>query len=277
MLRFRFGKRFGKRGRGAAQQRARPAPTVEALEERRLMSTAPPATLLVPAYFYPTPGGDWGRMSAAARSVPVTAILNPDSGPGKKADPTYVAAVNDLHSNGGRVVGYVHTSYGRRTLAAVKNEMIRYKKFYHLDGFFIDEMATDPHHVVYYHALYNYVRLLSRGPYQVIGNPGTNTQERYLTAPAADVLVDFENDQGDYPGFSPSPWVGSYGSQHFGNIVGQAANDQVMSNDLLLARQRNAGYVYVTDQDIADYSNSYNRLPTFWDQEVATVRAEDGL
>ncbi len=43
--------------------------------------------VLVPSYFYPGTGGPggvgdgWAAMAAAASQIPVTAILNPDSGP----------------------------------------------------------------------------------------------------------------------------------------------------------------------------------------------------
>src|SRR5215472_2688384 len=39
--------------------------------------------VLVPAYFYPSfLGSDWDRMDTAAGKIPLTAIMNPASGPG---------------------------------------------------------------------------------------------------------------------------------------------------------------------------------------------------
>ena len=254
---------------------ARSGASIEALEGRRMLSTSPVASLLVPAYFYPVAGGDWDRMATAAKSVPVTAILNPDSGPGKTADPVYAAAVNKLRGSGGRIVGYVHTSYGKRSLTAAEAEARTYKSFYHVDGIFVDEMATDSAHVSYYHSLYAFIKKLNSG-FEVIGNPGTDTKETYLTAPAADVLVDFEDNQNGLAGGSPSSWVRNHASSHFGNIVGEAAGIKTMTADLSLARQRNAGYVYVTDQNINDDNHAYERLPVYWSQEVAAVKAENG-
>ena len=52
-------------------------------------SPAEPAlSLLVPAYIYPGGKGlkDWERLIAAADSVPIIAIINRDSGPGKQVD-----------------------------------------------------------------------------------------------------------------------------------------------------------------------------------------------
>lgn len=44
--------------------------------------------LLVPACFYPAGEGltAWKRMMKSAAEAPIAAIVNPDSGPGKKAD-----------------------------------------------------------------------------------------------------------------------------------------------------------------------------------------------
>ena len=85
-------------------------------------ASAGPSQILVPAYFYPTTSNDWNRMGAAAQQVSLTAILNPNSGPGKSADPNYVTATNKLLAAGGSVVGYVSTSYGSRSLASVEAE-----------------------------------------------------------------------------------------------------------------------------------------------------------
>ena len=52
-------------------------------------SAKPRTTLLVPAYFYPAGDGlqHWDDLLAAADRVPIVAIVNPASGPGKAADP----------------------------------------------------------------------------------------------------------------------------------------------------------------------------------------------
>jgi hypothetical protein len=273
---------FRKRSIKPEQQRRFPrGPTVEVMESRRLLSSAAPvASLLVPAYFYPSPGGDWDRMAAAAaEGTPITAILNPDSGPGGSADPVYAAAINKLRADGGKVVGYVHTQNANgslRSLKAVESEVLDYKKFYQLNGIFVDEMKTVSSAVSYYHNLYVFIKSQSPG-YEVIGNPGTNTQQAYLTAPAADVLVDFEDNQSSYNSQSPSSWAATFASSRFGNIVGKATTPGLMNADLAQARRQNAGYVYVTDQDIDNDNTAYTRLPTYWSQEVAAVRIEDGL
>src|SRR6266511_2045748 len=53
---------------------------------------APRVRLLVPAYFYPAGPGlkEWERLIAASARVPIVAVVNPASGPGKEADANYV-------------------------------------------------------------------------------------------------------------------------------------------------------------------------------------------
>ena len=41
------------------------------------------------------------------------------------------------------------------------------------------------------------------------------------------------------------------------------------------ALKRDAGYVYVTDQNLNDDNTAYDRLPVYWNQEVAAIKAEN--
>ena len=229
------------------------------------------AEILVPSYFYPRPGGDWARMEAAASRVPLTAILNPNSGPGKAVDPTYTAAVARLHAAGGHVVAYVSTDYGKRPAAQVHDDMARYAEFYPVDGFFLDEMANDAAHVDHYAALYRHAKSL-KATHRVIGNPGTTTVEAYLTRPAADVLVTFESEGSALAGVSVAPWTTRHPADHFAHMLHTVARAETMADDLTRIAKRNVGLVYVTDDVMG---NPYDKLPTYWDQEVDAVRASN--
>ena len=65
-------------------------------------------------------------MTAAADEVDITAIMNPCNGPGNSLDANYVAAVNAFRAAGGRVIGYVYSSYGSRPLAQVTADIDKY-------------------------------------------------------------------------------------------------------------------------------------------------------
>jgi hypothetical protein len=232
-------------------------------------AAADPLQVLVPAYFYPVGNPYWGELNTAAGRISLTAIMNPNSGPGNSADPNYVAAVNSLEAAGGRVLGYVYTLYGARSEADVEADVNAYISFYHINGIFFDQQSTDPAEVGYYADLYNYVK--SKNPaYQVIANPGTNTQQAYLSTPTADALVTFEDTAGAYAGYTPASWANGYSANHFADIIHTQPTAAGMLADLQLAQQRHAGLVYVTDDTLP---NPYDTLPSYWDQEVAAIAA----
>jgi spherulation-specific family 4 protein len=224
---------------------------------------------VVPAYFYPSGIGltYWNQMTTAAATIPITAILNPASGPGATSDPNYASAVDALRAAGGKVMGYVHTSYGTRSSATVLAEVNSYASFYNLDGIFVDEMDNTLGSLSYYTGLYSSIKT-AHPTWSVFGNPGTTTLEPYLTGPAADVLTVFEGDGVNYPTYTPSSWNFSYDRSHFAHLIYNVSTAAVMQSDVALAAARNARYVYVTDDNLP---NPWDTLPSYWNQEVSTI------
>jgi hypothetical protein len=226
--------------------------------------------ILVPAYFYPTAGGSWDALNRAADRVPLVAILNPNNGPSDSTNSDYAKAVNALRNAGGRVIGYVYSSYAARPLADVEQDIDRYHAFYAIDGFFIDEMSNDstPAHLAYYQALYQYIKT-KRSSYFVVGNPGINTPASYLSRPTVDGLVTFENDTG-YAEYAPDPWTKTQPVVAFSHLCYDVPTADTMTNFVRLAVARNAGSVYVTDDR---GNNPWDTLPSYWWSEVALVEA----
>ncbi|MGE8489413.1 MAG: spherulation-specific family 4 protein, partial [Paraburkholderia nemoris] len=139
-------------------------------------ATTTTTSLVVPSYFNATSSvANWNSLVTSARKVPTTAILNPNSGPGTKEDPNYAAATAKLRAAGGKVLGYISTSYGKRSLSAVVTDINAYVAMYKVDGFFIDEMTSDSQmsHIQFYQSIYNYIKGLN-ATYSVTANPGTN-------------------------------------------------------------------------------------------------------
>jgi hypothetical protein len=231
--------------------------------------------ILVPAYFYPSPGGVWSRLRESASRVPVTAILNPASGPGNTADANFSAAVDALRDASGTVVGYVHTQYGLRPLEQVTEEIDRYADWYDIDGIFVDEMSASGAVAVlaYYEALYAHIKSAD-AEWEVIGNPGTNIHESHLLRPTADRFVVTENAGAAYPGFMPPPWHADYDASRFAHLIHSEPSATTMAEDVQLARSRNAGLIYITDDVLP---NPWNRLPIYWDAEVATIVAQNQM
>ncbi len=136
--------------------------------------------IIVPSYFYPGTGGPggtgdgWAAMTTAAGQVPLTAILNPDSGPlPGPADPNYVNALTNVENAGRKVVAYVYTDNGSAPLGTVEGEVSTYISQYGslIDGFFLDGMTVTPSTLAYYQSLDGYIDGLNPS-YTVIDNTG---------------------------------------------------------------------------------------------------------
>ena len=223
--------------------------------------------ILLPAYFYPSSDPNqsfWDEMTAAAGQVGITAIMNPDNGPGSSVNSDYTTAVDVFRAAGGKVVGYAHTSYGARSQADVLSEVASYASFYNIDGIFLDEMSNTSVDFAYYQSLYSSIKSTNPG-YRIFGNPGTNTLESYLTA--ADVLVTFENQTG-YDTFTPDTWTNNYTADHFAHLLYNVNDKATMLAHVALAADRNVGYLYITNDIL---TNPWDTLPQYWNAEVSAV------
>ncbi len=107
----------------------------------------------------------------------------------------------------------------------------------------------------------------------VVINPGTMIDESFMQA--ADVVVTFEDTYANYTNgsYPPNPaWTTNYARWRFWHLVLSASTTADMQNAVTIARQRNVGYVYVTDQGPA---SAYQQIVTgaYWQAELAAVQA----
>jgi len=244
------------------------APLVIAFQAHAFAATVMPLT--VPAYFDPTgtTAANWNTLATTAARVPTTVILNPNSGPGINADASYIAAIARVHAAGGRVIGYVSSSYAKRSLSAVTTDINTYLALYKVDGFFIDEMTSDSvtSHIQFYQSIYNYIKGLSPA-YSVMGNPGTNIPELYASLPVADQFVVFEDNAKHYASYAPAKWQANYPTKRFVHMV-YAATQAQMPGVVSYASTHGAGSVFVTSLGLP---NPYKTLPAYWNQLVNTA------
>jgi hypothetical protein len=82
------------------------------------------------------------------------------------------------------------------------------------------------------------------------------------------MLVTFENRTG-YESYIPDAWTRRHPPAAFAHLCYDVAAATTMTQYLGLARQRGAGWIYVTDDGAF---NPWDRLPAFWGDEVAGVR-----
>ncbi|MFN0241848.1 MAG: spherulation-specific family 4 protein [Planctomycetota bacterium] len=239
----------------------------------RVESRAPKLRVLVPAYFYPVAGSPWSRMNAAAVAHPdrIVAIGNPFNGPGTTLDTTYLATFQSFRASGGKLIGYVYTSYGARPIADVKADVDTWRAWYPIDGVFVDEMDNVPGaHESYYRALYDYVRT-QLADALIIGNPGTSTVPSYLShqgAPVASALCIYES-SGAALTWSADPWVLARDRRHFAALpyATPAASWQAAVDH---AWQQNCGFVYATDDALP---NPWDTLPPYFEAMAGYVDA----
>lgn len=224
----------------------------------------------IPAYFYPFGPGlrEWNRLIAAAKNVPIVAIVNPASGPGDHVDTNFAAILPRAKNAGVTLVGYVSTQYARKPLDRVKREIEDFLRFYpDITGFHFDEQSPHARDVGYYVDLYKYVHQRIPGSL-VVTNPGSMCAVEYAAAPASDVICLFEREKG-FADFQPPDWASRFAGSRFCVQSHTVAAEDAMNRSLNRAAQLRIGYVFVTDDVMP---NPYDRLPSYWDAEVEAVR-----
>jgi len=212
---------------------------------------------IVPLYSYPT-ASYWSSIIAAKNShptVPVVAIVNPNSGPGASVDPNYTTGIANLQAAGITVIGYVPTGYAGRSETLVRNDIDAWKSFYpSVTGIFFDEMSNQLADVAYYQRQDSYAR--SKGLTYTVGNPGTDTIPEYVGV--VNTILVYE-DSG-LPASLPA-WYGSYAPSNFGVIPYNIPTlDNAATNFIASARQT-IGYIYLTNDNLP---NPWDTLPSYF-------------
>ncbi len=234
--------------------------------------TPPPGTgaeacqrIMVPAYFEPQ--GYWDEIN---RTAPTTGlvILNPNSGP-DKPDPTWKARTKAAQEAGIEVVGYVLTRLGERPKKDVKADIDHYFEWFGVDGIYLDETSSDEEDVAYYREMANYARSVK--PNAVIAvNPGFTPPEAFMEF--ADYIETYEFDYKKYKTQTFPAWTKKYSADRFIHVVHSVPGPEAARTVLELARERNAGYVFITD--VEDPAIIYKSLGgNLWDEQVKGVCA----
>lgn len=240
----------------------------------------PTLQMLIPLYSYPNwydPANYiWDDVAAATCHIRVTAIINPDNGPGVcPPNSDYQHGLNDLRNAGVTILGYVYTSYGLRPLNEVKADVDRYDQCFNIHGIFFDEVASGANKIPYYKELYDYVKSKPNlDGAKVVLNPGTSIDDGYIKEPrASDSAIIFEGPSVAWPPYLPPPYVCGYPRERFAVLIHSVPDTDTMRSHINLAVARCIGYIYVTD-DIPP--NPYDRLPIYWGDEVSYIKSLNG-
>jgi hypothetical protein len=242
--------------------------------------------ILVPAYFYPSTGSDWNRLTASAAAHPtvaITAIMNPNNGNFSRVDGNFTRAVTQFTDAGGKVLGYVLTRYGKgsRSIEDITTAIDRYLELYgreRISGIFLDEMASETTKLGFYREIYQYIKDIDPS-LRVVGNPGTVPAAEFSSV--VDTLVTFEGTAVDYWKYDPRPnnaWLYRLANSTQAMLAHNAAGcaDMQAAVQAAASARNNAGWVYATDLEFnytTGVGNPWASLPSYWDALVQTVDA----
>jgi len=220
---------------------------------------------VIPAYIYP--GSAWNAfMTAASAAKTHSIIVNPNNGPGTAVDANYKTYIAKAQAAGVKVLGYVATTWGARSSSLVKADIDKWYSWYKADGIFFDEGAVASTKVSYYQDITNYVKSKSTKNFVMI-NPGMYYQTSAYV-PIADSHMVWENAYSAYSSFTMPSWVRNYPASKFCHVVHSTSASQ-MTNAINLAKQRNVGYLFVTDDVMV---NPYDKMPSYWTTFVSALK-----
>src|SRR4029077_618970 len=224
---------------------------------------ATPTGVIVPLYSYP--GNYWTQLIQAKNahpSVPIVAIVNPNSGPGSASDSNYVTGIKNLQSAGITVLGYVYTSYAARSITAAESDISSYKTWYNVNGIMFDEMSNVPGNENYYSTLTQYVK--SNSMTMTVGNPGASTLASYVGT--VDNITIYEG--------SGVPAASTLSSRIFYPTYPSSDFSMVSFgvSTLDITAEKNASpyvsYLYITNDVL---SNPYDTVPSYFSNEVGAL------
>jgi spherulation-specific family 4 protein len=232
--------------------------------------------LAVPAYQDPGSGQWTGWKAPGAKAVGIM-IVNLDNGDDEHYYPRVEEAIRATRKQGIFVIGYTYTGYGTRDPQIIRKKIDAVYRNYLVDGIFFDEVPTDcngsnpflPTKFLYYQTLTNYVREKVGARITVL-NPGTYTAGDCWMG-ITNILMNWESPglasyRDDYVDYA---WVHKYPPDRFWHIVYGMSADQ-LPTVLDLAKKRNAGWVYLTEET----GNPYAKPPQFWAAEAAAVEQQ---
>jgi hypothetical protein len=227
---------------------------------------------------YQDPGSpQWTAWAAPGAKAIGIMIVNLNNGNDETYYPSVDRAIRATRKKGIFVIGYTYTGYGARDPKIVRRKIDAVYRNYLVDGIFFDEAPTDcnarnpflPTQFLYYEALTNYVRQKAGARITVL-NPGTYSPSDCWMG-ITNILMNWEdqglaNYQNYYVDFA---WVHKYPPDRFWHIIYGMSGDQLQTA-LTLAKQRNAGWVYLTEET----GNPYASPPQYWSTEAGAVEQQ---
>jgi len=208
-------------------------------------------------------------MIDSAAKTPIVAIVNPDSGPGKKADENYREIFRLAQKSKITVIGYVTFSYTRRPLSAVKADIDSWLFFYpEVQGIFFDEQPSEAEKAPFANQSFAYARQKIKDAI-LVSNPGVICAREYLSGRDAPTACLFEHETG-FDEFRLPEWAAKMSREKFAVLLYNTKTADQMQQAFARALEQRAGFVYITDHAAP---MPWGGLPAYWDDEVVAAAA----
>ena len=154
----------------------------------------PAVDFAVPAYFYPVGHEEDWQILTSGRHPLRYVVVNPHDGPGAEVDPAYVTVTSRLNRARVRMLGYIDTDYGSRSVDDVIADARLYRDRYAITGIFLDQTSSAIEKLTHFE---NYsVALRTIGTRFIVMNPGTYPHRGYFRI--ANQIVAFEGTWAQY-------------------------------------------------------------------------------
>jgi hypothetical protein len=226
------------------------------------------------------------------------------NGPQVPFNEAWAATFEVFKAAGVRALGYVNTGYlgaefagagpphvtrpdgagrGGRTAAAWRAQIVRDVEDWFglygqagLDGIFLDQTTAvcgpDGAYVNVYTEIVAHIRKQSPAALVVL-NPGRSVAECYKDL--ADTLVTFEGSYNQYLNRTAPSWERDGAAHRFWHLVYDVPDEKRMSRVVALSKERNAGYVYVTDDRLSadGREHPWDTIPParYWRSELTAA------
>lgn len=222
---------------------------------------------IIPLYLFPgTHPQVWQRVldyKAVNKNIDMVVIANPDNGDFTKVSHSYLKIIKDMNSTGIRVLGYIHTSYGKRDINDVEANIDSWTQFYKdagVSGIFFDEAPSknEKNYINYYKELYSYAK--AKGYSFIVLNAGTNVDNTYIDNNVADMIISYEKPAQQL--FTDKHWTkeGKYTSL---GMLAYNMNDDNLNRSVNIALQHHFKYIYFLNKFQNDKQNRWGAFSKY--------------
>jgi len=214
-------------------------------------------SLLIPLYSYPSKWNEYIDKFELIKNkkIDTYAIINPQNGPNNSIDPIYLKGINLLKKYNIKVIGYVHTQYGKRNPYKIKEDIYKWSEFYQdagVSGIFFDETSTNIKYLNKYKDLIKYTKSLGLD-FNIL-NAGYTTAQEYIDLNLANIVITYENSQEAWENSFPKQ-INKASENTKLSVLLHTMKNKNFHKALNKSKQRGFDYIYFTE----------DTMPNPWD------------